>query len=557
MKTFLTLTLAFLLTTSLLAQKSDGWISLFDGKSLAGWKVSEHPATFTVANGTIIAFGDRAHLFYDGAVMNHNFKNFEFKAEVMTTPGSNSGIFIHTVYQEDGWPSKGYEIQVNNTHTDWRKTGSVYAVQDVKEAPAKDDEHHRGSAGHRRSHRPVGSAGHEHAGRAVHRPRLRRRRWRDARREDRRSARPREPFRHHATLAAREGDALMCRTRKCPSPYRDLLADAAEAPILSARTLSCHRTRCEFLPGKKEQRRERGVGEQHREQRPHDRTRRRVTHAFRAALDREAHVARDGDDEPRKDDAFDKAGVEIEGVRKFERAQHVCGGGKIERVVADGPSAGHAHAVSKHRERRQHDEHREKAGDDEEADGIDRHDFERLDFLGDFHRAEFRRDRRAAAPDDDDGDDERAEFAQQREGDEVRHEADAPHFAQRARALHGHGEADAEGGERGHGQRADADHDHLVKDFADLKRLAAKGREERPVKDLAVEREVLFHAPGGAMSAARASARVGKIERNSLSRTRSKMVCTRALTLTRAKLPPKACALRTYSMSVARPEEST
>ena len=140
MKTFLTLTLAFLLTTSLLAQKSDGWISLFDGKSLAGWKVSEHPATFTVANGTIIAFGDRAHLFYDGAVMNHNFKNFEFKAEVMTTPGSNSGIFIHTAYQEDGWPSKGYEIQVNNTHTDWRKTGSVYAVQDVKEAPAKDDE---------------------------------------------------------------------------------------------------------------------------------------------------------------------------------------------------------------------------------------------------------------------------------------------------------------------------------------------------------------------------------------------------------------------------------
>ncbi len=29
---------------------------------------------------------------------------------------------------------------MNNTHTDWRKTGSVYAVQDVKEAPAKDNE---------------------------------------------------------------------------------------------------------------------------------------------------------------------------------------------------------------------------------------------------------------------------------------------------------------------------------------------------------------------------------------------------------------------------------
>jgi hypothetical protein len=58
----------------------------------------------------------------------------------MTTPGSNSGIYVHTTYQEQGWPSAGYEIQVNNSHTDWRRTGSVYALQDVKEAPAKDNE---------------------------------------------------------------------------------------------------------------------------------------------------------------------------------------------------------------------------------------------------------------------------------------------------------------------------------------------------------------------------------------------------------------------------------
>ncbi len=117
------------------------WVSLFDGKTLNGWKLStEHPATFSVADGSIIAFGDRAHLFYDGPLKNHEFKNFEFKTQVMTTPGSNSGIFIHTAYQAEGWPSKGYEIQVNNTHTDWRKTGSIYAIQDVKEAPAKDNE---------------------------------------------------------------------------------------------------------------------------------------------------------------------------------------------------------------------------------------------------------------------------------------------------------------------------------------------------------------------------------------------------------------------------------
>ena len=118
----------------------DGWINLFDGKTLNGWKVSEHPATFTVADGAIQVFGERAHLFYTGDVNNHNFKNFEFKVKVMTTPGSNSGIFIHTAYQEEGWPSQGYEIQVNQSHTDWRKTGSVYAIQDVKETFVKDNE---------------------------------------------------------------------------------------------------------------------------------------------------------------------------------------------------------------------------------------------------------------------------------------------------------------------------------------------------------------------------------------------------------------------------------
>jgi len=118
----------------------EGWISLFDGKTFTNWKASENPGTFTIADGSIVVFGERAHLFYTGPVMNHDFKNFEFKAQVMTTPGSNSGIFIHTEYQEDGWPSKGYEIQVNNSHTDWRRTGSVYGLQDVKEAPAKDNE---------------------------------------------------------------------------------------------------------------------------------------------------------------------------------------------------------------------------------------------------------------------------------------------------------------------------------------------------------------------------------------------------------------------------------
>lgn len=116
------------------------WISLFDGKTLTGWKVNEHPETFTVADGAIVVHGDRAHLFYEGSVNNHMFKNFELKLKVMTFPGANSGIFIHTAYQAEDWPAKGYEVQVNNTQSDWRRTASIYAVQDVKEVFVKDNE---------------------------------------------------------------------------------------------------------------------------------------------------------------------------------------------------------------------------------------------------------------------------------------------------------------------------------------------------------------------------------------------------------------------------------
>jgi hypothetical protein len=79
-------------------------------------------------------------LFYDGGVKKHQFKNFEFKADVMTMPGANSGIYFHTEFQQGGWPKKGYEVQVNNSHTDWRRTGSLYAVKDVKEVYVKDKE---------------------------------------------------------------------------------------------------------------------------------------------------------------------------------------------------------------------------------------------------------------------------------------------------------------------------------------------------------------------------------------------------------------------------------
>ena len=118
---------------------SGRWISLFDGKSLTNWRVGTNAETFSVDSGMIIVHGKTAHLFYEGDVLNHDFKNFEFKADVMTRPGANSGIYFHTAYQEKGWPAKGYEVQVNNSHADWRRTGSLYGIQDVRDTLVKDN----------------------------------------------------------------------------------------------------------------------------------------------------------------------------------------------------------------------------------------------------------------------------------------------------------------------------------------------------------------------------------------------------------------------------------
>lgn len=117
------------------------WTELFDGATLLGWKASENPASFTVEDSAIVVHGPRAHLFYMGESGDASFTNFHFKADVMTSPGANSGLYFHTAYQEDGWPSKGYEAQVNNTYTtDPRKTGSLYGVNDVMEAFVPDDQ---------------------------------------------------------------------------------------------------------------------------------------------------------------------------------------------------------------------------------------------------------------------------------------------------------------------------------------------------------------------------------------------------------------------------------
>lgn len=116
----------------------DGWVTIFDGKSFDGWKVSENKDSWKIVDGAMVCQGPRSHAFYVGD--DKPFENFEIKADVMTEPGSNSGIYFHTKYQESGWPEDGIEVQVNITHSDPVKTGSLYGLAPVLKAPAKDKE---------------------------------------------------------------------------------------------------------------------------------------------------------------------------------------------------------------------------------------------------------------------------------------------------------------------------------------------------------------------------------------------------------------------------------
>ena len=140
------LCIVFCAAASLGAQSSPQWIDLFDGKSLAGWTPAEHKSTWKVADGLLTADGPRSHLFYTGSVQHADFRNFELEVEAKAGPGTNSGVYFHTQYQEKDFPDRGFEVQICNTCTgegsyiERKKTASLYAVRNTYKQFVADDE---------------------------------------------------------------------------------------------------------------------------------------------------------------------------------------------------------------------------------------------------------------------------------------------------------------------------------------------------------------------------------------------------------------------------------
>jgi hypothetical protein len=105
-----------------------GWVELFNGKDLTGWKT--HPkdrAKWEVKDGVLIGTGPTGHLFSERG----DYQNFRYRVEAMINDHGNSGQYFRTRF-EPGFPH-GYEAQINSTHRDPVKTGSLYNFVKVYE----------------------------------------------------------------------------------------------------------------------------------------------------------------------------------------------------------------------------------------------------------------------------------------------------------------------------------------------------------------------------------------------------------------------------------------
>ena len=117
------------------AEKAAGWVSIFDGKTLEGWKSNEKTEGFEVKDGCIVGKGDRNHLFYM-----EELQDFELKIDCKINKGGNSGLYVKSQWVEGNWPVEGFELQINSSHSDPVKTGSLYNIVKLFKAPHEDDQ---------------------------------------------------------------------------------------------------------------------------------------------------------------------------------------------------------------------------------------------------------------------------------------------------------------------------------------------------------------------------------------------------------------------------------
>ncbi len=120
--------LSFVMAPAVAEDKKEGkWAQIFNGKNLDGWKQGPGgKAKWTVKDGVLIGTGPVGHLFSERG----DYQNFRYRVEAQINDKGNSGQYFRTKYGP-GFP-KGYEAQINATHGDPIKTGSLYPAFNTK-----------------------------------------------------------------------------------------------------------------------------------------------------------------------------------------------------------------------------------------------------------------------------------------------------------------------------------------------------------------------------------------------------------------------------------------
>jgi hypothetical protein len=103
-----------------------GWVSLFDGKTLSGWEMiplgKDAQSKWEVVDGALTGSGQASMLFSPKG----DYRNFRYRAEIKINDHGNSGMYFRTAKKASF--SDGYECQIDSTHSDPIRTGSIYTM---------------------------------------------------------------------------------------------------------------------------------------------------------------------------------------------------------------------------------------------------------------------------------------------------------------------------------------------------------------------------------------------------------------------------------------------
>ncbi len=102
----------------------EGWVALFDGESIEDWQ-ADGDAVWEVVDGVLKSSGARGHLFSAKG----DWRDFDLRARMRISDGGNSGLYFRSRPTGE-WP-QGYEAQINSSHEDAQRTGSLYGLDEV------------------------------------------------------------------------------------------------------------------------------------------------------------------------------------------------------------------------------------------------------------------------------------------------------------------------------------------------------------------------------------------------------------------------------------------